>query len=257
MSEKVAKLYDALFEIEHSLKHKNIYPIHKRLNLKSLGYLDIYDYVLKKYIGLKGDLHILDAGCGVGYGSVFLAQNSSHKITGISISPKEINQGQKVVKRQLISNCDFELKDFLSLGKRTFDVIVCVESLKHAKDINNVLKTLINHLNPCGKIILVEDVFVGNLKTNSLVSKYQDNWILSEVLNSNTLQLKGVKVKEEDLTPLIKTGFHLSFFVRKILVFVSALLKDKAFKQLFWGGIQLEQLYRNKQMKYQLIQFTK
>ena len=116
---------------------------------------------------------------------------------------------------------------------------------------------MINHLNPCGKIILVEDVFVGNLKTNSLVSKFQENWILSEVLDSNTLQLKGVKVKKEDLTPLIKTGLHLSFFIRKTLVFVSALLKDKAFKQLFLGGIQLEQLYRNKQMKYQLIQFTK
>ena len=37
---------------------------------------------------------------------------------------------------------------------------------------------------------------------------------------------------------------------------LSALLKDKAFKQLFLGGIQLEQLYRNKQMKYQLIQFS-
>lgn len=248
----ISDLYNSLFQLESKFKKEGEYPIHKRLDFKE-HYKDIYDYLISK-IDIKNKT-ILDAGCGVGFGSLLFAKNNATKVTGISVSNLEIERANVTKIKLNLENVEFKVGTFDETPPNSFDLIFCVESLKHALVFDNSFQILLEGLKPTGKLYIVDDFFEGKQSITS--KKFMNDWNLNFLFGMSDLKNSSNQflIEVEDLThfmikeSLLKINFQLLFF--KIFK------QHRMFKKLFNGGLLLDKLYAKKQMKYQLIIISK
>jgi len=109
--------------------------------------------VLERY--LKKQYVVLDAGCGEGNLSLFIA-NRGNNVTGVDISMESIEIcKEKARKLGLKMKTRFVKGDIrkYKLDNR-FDFIICIEVLEHVKDGALLLGRFSRLLNPSGIIIL-------------------------------------------------------------------------------------------------------
>lgn len=122
---------------------------------------------LKKQIGIEQDIHnlhkawfgdlsqkkVLDLGCYAGNSlSIHLAQHSKEYL-GIDLSPKGINDLNR--RLETIPGAQAEVKDFFSedFKEKDFDLIYAYGVLHHFKDVDELIKKLLEKLVPGGEII--------------------------------------------------------------------------------------------------------
>ena len=110
-------------------------------------------YKFAQALDLKQDNIVLDAGSGQGY----LAEATGAKITGITITPREVKISEK-----LSANMDnppkFILGDYSNTDFKNdyFDVIYVTETLVHAKNIESLMKEFFRILKPNGRLIMAD-----------------------------------------------------------------------------------------------------
>jgi SAM-dependent methyltransferase len=76
-----------------------------------------------------GDKIVLDAGCGVGYGTAFLAERA-RRVVGVDLSEEAISYARR---RYGAANVEFAVADLLALdrGDAEFDVVCAFETIEH------------------------------------------------------------------------------------------------------------------------------
>jgi SAM-dependent methyltransferase len=77
--------------------------------------------------------HVLDAGCGVGYGSMYLARSGAASVTAVDLSPVAIKEAAETYRR---SNLNFAVADVEKLDQckalpAKLDTIVNFENIEH------------------------------------------------------------------------------------------------------------------------------
>lgn len=121
----------------------------------ALKYKDHTDrYALAaQYIDANG--LVLDLGCGVGYGSWYLAQNShSGLVCGVDGSIECIMHARKYFSHAKTSFFCKNLDDPRRLFHLKFDLVVCFELLEHVRNDLELLNNIFYILKPAGKLIL-------------------------------------------------------------------------------------------------------
>jgi len=252
MTEKVVQnIYDSLFHFEGK-KALKPYPIHKKLDTQVFGYKDIYEWIAKTY-NFDSKTNVLDAGCGVGYGSIFLAQQFNCSVTGISISDAEIQKATEFTHDlKLDEHVCFKQLSFDDLPEVQYDFIMAIESVKHTLNWNKTIESLQKSLKPKGTLIIVDD-FLVTQNQNSLTKKYARDWALKVLLKQDDF-LPEFRLKK-DLTPFVTSKNQ---FVLKIAILVLSILKPfMKVAVIMRGGLYLEQLFRSKVMKYYVIELKK
>ena len=253
-SKDITDLYNSLFQLESKFKKGGEYPIHKRMDFKA-SHRDIYDYLISK-IDLKNKT-VLDAGCGVGFGSFRFAKNNAKKVIGISLSNLEIERAIANKIALNLENTEFKISSFDETPANTYDLVFCIESLKHALVFENSFEILLKSLKPNGKLYIVDDFFEG--KPSKISEKLMKDWNLNFLFSMTDIKiipnLFAIEVEVEDLTPFMPKKSLLKINLR--LMFFKLLTRDAMFKKLFRGGLLLDKLYAKKQMKYQLIIISK
>ena len=132
----------------------------------------------------KGD-NVLDAGCGIGGSSLWLAKNIGCNVTGISLSAKQVETANELAKSEnLQSLAIFEQQDFTATKyeAESFDVIWAIESVCHAADKSNFINEAYRLLKKGGRLILADFFKKENLVGNdaSLITKWANGWAIDD-----------------------------------------------------------------------------
>lgn len=136
--------------------------------------------VMMMAAAIKPTDRVLDAGCGVGGSSIFLASLLGCHVIGITLSEKQVQQASaNAQKRKISSLVDFKVMNYsaTSFADATFDVVWGCESICYADDKEQFIKEAYRLLKPGGRLV-VADGFVTDSSNNEnpVIRKWLDGW---------------------------------------------------------------------------------
>jgi SAM-dependent methyltransferase len=107
-----------------------------------------YQFFAGRYAGLD----VLDAACGIGYGSAIIGRAGAKSVTGIDVAPEAISYAQEHYAGPSVGFIQTSAERLRELGK-TFDLVVSFETIEHLKDPVAFLREVRGVLRPGGWFI--------------------------------------------------------------------------------------------------------
>lgn len=109
-----------------------------------------YQFACDKLLELDCGV-VLDLACGIGYGSLMIAEKTQHKVIGVDVDSGAIDYAQRFFKN---NNVDFLQQDALALKlEKPVDAIVSFETIEHVPFYSELLDKFYNLLKPNGLLI--------------------------------------------------------------------------------------------------------
>ena len=161
--------------------------------------------VMAEAVSMVTNDRVLDAGCGIGGSSLFLAERIGCKVTGISLSERQIDKAKELaLERGIEDNAEFAVMNYCStpFPDNSFDVVWGCESICYADDKEQFIKEAYRLLKPGGRLV-VADGFITDLKNNVHpgIRKWLDGW-----------QVNYLETPERFLHFMTETGFKKVFY---------------------------------------------
>ena len=106
---------------------------------------------------------VLDAGCGVGGSTLWMAEQYQNHATGISITPKQVDYARQQAKRRQVDNLiNFEVADFCQtpFEDESFDVVWAAESVCHTPNKGQFLQEAYRLLKSGGRLVFCDAFMV-------------------------------------------------------------------------------------------------
>jgi len=141
--------------------------------------------VVAQTASISKDDRVLDAGCGAGGCSVYLAKNIGCNVTGITICPRQINFAYKNAKKEGVEplteffEMDYHKTEF---PDNHFDVVWGLESICYAAGKDRFIQEAYRVLKKGGRLI-VADGFASKNNYNSQEQRSMDKWIKGWAVN--------------------------------------------------------------------------
>jgi cyclopropane fatty-acyl-phospholipid synthase-like methyltransferase len=141
--------------------------------------------ILSHKIQITKEDVVLDAGCGVGGSSVWMAKHIGCKVTGISLSEKQVHTANELAAKEGVGHlAKFYVQDFTNTGfeKETYDVVWAIESVCHAPDKSAFLNEAFKLLKKNGRIILADFFKKENLEGTDAqqIQKWAHSWAVAD-----------------------------------------------------------------------------
>jgi cyclopropane fatty-acyl-phospholipid synthase-like methyltransferase len=167
--------------------------------------------VLANMADITSEDTVLDAGCGVGGSSIYLALKRHCRVTGITLSAKQVESAWRYASQYTFEKPpEFFVMDFTktSFADESFDVVWGLESVCHAEDKKEFLKEAYRILKPNGRLIIGDGFYLRQSYTASekaLLDKVAQGWAVKALATvtdfEKDLQAVGFEnIKKTDLT---------------------------------------------------------
>jgi tocopherol O-methyltransferase len=216
--------YRMFWDLDHSMAMHAGFWDHQTASLSQA--LARENEVLAEFAEIQVNEKVLDAGCGIGGSSLFLAKNYGCQVMGITLSEHQVEVAKANAKNHGVDGLvNFETMDFChtTFPDASFDVIWGIESVCHAEKKLSFVQEAYRLLKEGGRLIVAD-----GFATKSMYSQ-QQFFEMSQWLNNWGVEsLDTQKVFEHHLTssgffdvvyrnatanimPSSKRLYHLSF----------------------------------------------
>jgi tocopherol O-methyltransferase len=145
--------------------------------------------VLAEYAHIKETDTVLDAGCGYGGSSIWLAENIGCNVVGATIVPYQVQKAKLAASKSKSRNrLKFINADYADtkLPGASFDVIWGLESIVHCDDKAAFVKEAYRLLKPGGRLIISEYMLRQKPKLTESESEILDpflkGWMMPDLL---------------------------------------------------------------------------
>jgi tocopherol O-methyltransferase len=162
---------------------------------------------LADFAEIQPHIRILDAGCGLGGSSFYLAERYAARVFGVTLSPKQAAIATEEARKKNLSNPRFEIEDTLSLksfAAHSFDLVWSLESCEQFFDKQLFLQQAFRVLKPGGKLMLAtwcssEDEYKGRQarKYKKLCQAFDLPYMPSMEHYSKILAEQGFKISKQ------------------------------------------------------------
>lgn len=163
------------------------------------GIRNLKDAVLhtNRQLMLLGELpegaRVLDAGCGVGGSSIFLAKERACQVLGITLSARQVATATKYAQQHGVQELvQFAQKDYTQTGYAadSFDVVWAIESMQTAQDKKLFFQEAARVLKTGGKL-LIADCFKSkpyDITQEPDMLRMLNGWAISDILTLAELE---------------------------------------------------------------------
>lgn len=141
--------------------------------------------VIANAAGVQEGSTILDAGCGVGATSIWLAKQFKAKVYGITLSQLQVKKARDFASKQHVENLvNFSLENYLKtqFPDNYFDVVWAQESTCHTYHKTDFLSEAYRVLKPGGRVVVV-DYFLTKQELDEMegyvIDRWCDGWALA------------------------------------------------------------------------------
>ena len=154
---------------------------------------------------------VLEAGCGIGGTSIFIAEKTGAKVTGITISDVQLKKAKEKAHKSKASNLlNFSNQDFTKTNfrKETFSKIFGIESICYAHKKIDFLNEAYRIMKFNGKIAIVDAYRTRrkiNKKEREIYNKFLKGWTVP-----------NLSLKDDFFNDLKKAGFKNIIFHDKL-----------------------------------------
>lgn len=161
--------------------------------------------VLADAVGLRPGERVLDAGCGVGGSTLWLAKRYGVEGVGVTLSAKQVALARRFAKRRGLEHlATFEQHDFtqMTFPDESFDVVWAQESIAHPPNQGKqaFLREAYRVLRPGGRL-MVEDAFRYRRpypdEDEAFLHTFLSGWAIADI-----------PTNEEFVTWTKEVGFH-------------------------------------------------
>ncbi len=177
--------------------------------------------MLLEMAGVKKEDKVLDAGCGVGGSAFYLAKTCEAKVTGITLSEKQLEYAnRKRDELNLQKLVDFKLEDYNAtpFENNTFDLVWAIESITSAPDKRAFAKESFRLLKPGGKLIIADYFRTQDAPPDKdkLLEQWQNCWGLADIM---TLKDYFMPFENEGLFPVDKKDITRNIYHSSALMY--------------------------------------
>ncbi len=99
---------------------------------------------------------VLDVGCGIGGSSRILAKEYGFDVTGITISPQQVQRATELTPDGVTAQFKVDDAMNISFADGSFDVVWCIEAGPHMPDKAVFAKELIRVVKPNGQLVVAD-----------------------------------------------------------------------------------------------------
>jgi len=175
--------------------------------------------VLADRAGIRQGERVLDAGCGVGGSSFWLAQQRGAEVVGITPVGSQVAQAKRfAARRKLTRHVHFEQADYTNtlFPSASFDVVWSLESLCHAQDKAAFYREAARLLRPGGRLVVAEYMRTARPLGNPgerLLHKWLDGWAIPDLDtpddHRSSMSAAGfTDIQIDDVTAHIRPSLH-------------------------------------------------
>ena len=182
-------------------------PFLRKIFYKGLGLMFLREwYVKRKIMELYGANHpkdILDAGCGFGQYSYFIAKKfSDSKILSVDVKKDYLADCEYFFEKCSLKNCDFEFADLTEIEyENRFDFALSVDVMEHIEEDLGVFKRFYKALKSGGRLLINTP---SNMGGSDAASEDDESFIGEHV---------RVGYSKEDICSKLKeAGFEIDSF---------------------------------------------